>query len=33
MPDYGHNVFNVSKFGNSLFAKSLKEGDATIKSL
>ena len=25
--DYGHNVFNVSK----LIAKSLKEGDATIK--
>ena len=29
--DYGHNVFNVSKFGNKLIAKSLKEGDATIK--
>ena len=29
--DYGHNVFNVSKFGNKLSAKSLKEGGATIK--
>ena len=29
--DYGHNVFNVSKFGNNLSAKSLKEGGATIK--
>ena len=31
--DYGHNVFNVSKFGNKLIAKSLKEGDTTIEKL
>ena len=29
--DYGHNVFNVSKFGNKCIAKSLKEEDVTIK--
>ena len=29
--NYGHNVFNVSKCGNKLIAKSLKEGDTTIK--
>ena len=29
--DYGHNVFNVSKFGNKIIATSLKEGGTIIK--